>query len=279
MKNIIIFGLNGQISSALIKKLALETSYNITVFSSKDVDFSNLEQLKYFLNNLNIAIDLIINCCAYTNVDKAEEETEICDKINHQAVKIIADFCNQKVIKFIHYSTDYVFDGKGDQPFEANNQDNLHPINYYGLSKLNGEKAILNSNCDYLIIRVSWVFDHNPQHRNFYNTIKKLALQKEELQIIDDQIGSPTSADFIAEKTILILKEIPKKPQFFTKKIIHLNNGVFMSWYDFAVKIINELQQSGVEVLVKKITRIKSLDYNSKAKRPLNSRLKNTIEI
>lgn len=279
MKNIIIFGANGQISSAIINKFSLEKNFNLTVFSSKEIDFTDLLKLEKFLNNINIDADLIINCCAYTNVDKAEDEKEICDKINHQAVKIIANFCYQRAIKFIHYSTDYVFDGSGDQPFEAENLHNLHPINHYGLSKLNGEKAISNSNCDYLIIRVSWVFDHNPEHKNFYNTIKKLALQKEELKIIDDQIGSPTNADFIADKTILLINKIQKQPQFFYKKIIHLNNGIFISWYDFAVNIINEMRESGTNIRVKKITRIKSSEYESKAKRPLNSRLKNTIEI
>lgn len=274
--NIVIFGKNGQISSKFNELFKLEEGFSVTHYSSKDIDFSDLIKLELFLEKMAVKPSFIINCAAYTNVDKAEDEKELADIINHKAVAIIANYCKKHDVKLIHYSTDYVFDGSGDQAFTEDNAENLHPINHYGKTKLSGEKAILKSGCDYLIFRISWIYNTNPTSKNFVNTIKRLAKEKEALEIIDDQIGSPTSSDFVASNTIRIIKKIKDSNQDFPNGTYHLNNGRFISWYRFAVDIIDDLKRSFEILKVKKINTINSSQYVTKAVRPLNSRLDNS---
>lgn len=279
--NIIIFGKNGQVGSNLIRLFAeknkIENYFNVQSYSSSDIDFTDLIRLQSFLEKLHIKPHFIINAAAYTNVDKAEEERDIADLINHQAVGVIAKYCAKNNIALIHYSTDYVFDGSGSEPFTEDNTKNLNPLNHYGKTKLLGEKAIINSGCDYLIIRIGWVWDENPNHKNFVNTIKKLAKEKEVLTIIDDQFGSPTEAGFVASNTIEFIKIILNfslnSGEKFQSKIYHLNDGKYISWYDFAVQIIDDLKMRGDVLKVKEIIPIKTSQYNMKAARPLNSRL------
>jgi len=272
---IVIFGKNGQVGSALVKEFGVENGFQIDSYSAADVDFSDVNSLEIFLNNLKKIPDLIINAAAYTNVDKAEEERDLADKINHQAVKILADFCAQKKVILIHYSTDYVFDGSGNEEFAEDNSKNLHPLNHYGKTKLDGENSIIKSGCNYLIFRTSWVWSANG--KNFVNTIKRLAQEREELNIVSDQIGAPTSAEFIAQSTIKIIKKLPDFKSF-PSGIYHLVENENMSWYDFALKIIENLKNEGEILKVKKINPISSDQYKTPAKRPLNSRL-NTKKI
>jgi dTDP-4-dehydrorhamnose reductase len=283
--NILIIGKNGQIGSALIENFKLEkTGFNILIKDSSELDFSNSITLRKNLHNISTSIDLIINCAGYTNVDKAEEEQVLCDQINHQAVKILAEFCKEKNILLIHYSTDYVFDGSGDKPFDEDNQENLQPLNYYGKTKLFSEQALKNSGCNYVIFRISWIYDKRPTSKNFVNTIKRLALEKEEINVVDDQIGSPTSAEFVASNTIRFIQKITvenddKNSIKFDKNLInqiyHLNNGELMSWHEFACKIVADLQKTSAEIKLKKINKILSAEYKTKAIRGLNSRLNN----
>jgi dTDP-4-dehydrorhamnose reductase len=267
--NIIIFGRNGQVASNLIRLFAKENDFNVKSYSSCEVDFTNLSTLDNFLNNLSPKPDFIINAAAYTNVDKAEEEQELADLINNQAVAVIAKYCKKSGAKLIHYSTDYVFDGSGSEPFTEDNTKNLKPLNHYGKTKLLGEKAIINSGCNHIIFRISWVYDNNPNSKNFVNTIVRLAKEKEVLNIIDDQVGSPTSASFVAENTIKLLNQSKQD----MNGIYHLNNGRYISWYDFAVEIIDDLRARGENLKVKEINPIKTSEYKTKAVRPLNSRL------
>jgi len=285
MTNILIIGKNGQIANALIENFKLEkTGFNVFVKDSSDLDFSNSITLQKNLHNISTSVDLIINCAGYTNCDKAEEEQELCDQINHQAVKILAEFCKEKNILLIHYSTDYVFDGSGDKPFDEDNQENLQPLNYYGKTKLWAEQALYNSGCNYVIFRISWIYDNRPTSKNFVNTITRLALEKEEINVVDDQIGSPTSAEFVASNSIRFIKKITlengdENSIKFDKKsinqIYHLNNGEFMSWHEFACKIVDDLQKTSSTVKLKKINKIPSAEYKTKALRGLNSRLNN----
>ena len=290
MTNILIIGKNGQIASGLIENFKLEkTGFNILVKDSSDLDFSKPLSLKENLKNISTSIDLIINCAGYTNVDKAEDEQELCDKINHQAVEILADFCKEKNILLIHYSTDYVFDGSGDKPFEEDNQENLKPLNYYGKTKLLAEQALKNSGCDYLIFRISWIYDNRKESKNFVNTIKRLALEKEEINVVDDQIGSPTSAEFVASNSIHFIKKITlenfdknagENSIKFDKKLInqiyHLNNGENVSRHQQAEEIFTYLKRSRAIIKLKKINSIKSDSSQfSSIKKPLNCRLNN----
>ena len=276
-KNIIVFGKNGQIGSNLTKLFAKEDDFDVKSYTSKEVDFTDLSTLNNFLNNLSPKPDFIINAAAYTDVDKAEDEQELADLINHQAVAIIAKYCKKNGTKLIHYSTDYVFDGSGNEPFTEDNTKNLNPLNHYGKTKLLAEKVIANSNCQYIIFRISWVYDHNPNSKNFVNTIARLAREKEILNVIDDQVGSPTSARFVAENTIKIIKKLLKQSGKFLEKfpsgIYHLNNGRYISWYDFAIEIIANLKFGGEDLSVKEVNPIKTFEYKTKAARPLNSRL------
>lgn len=276
-KQILIFGKNGQVASNLLQLFSAEKNFEVASVSSAQVDFANLENLNYFLKNLETKPDIIINCAAYTNVDKAEDEHELCDIINHKAVAEIAKFCQKNNIILIHYSTDYVFNGSGNLPFEVSNIKDLQPLNIYGKTKLLAEKAIQNSLCKYIIFRVSWIYDLDENHKNFYNTIKRLAKEKEVLSIINDQVGSPTRADFIAENTIKIIKNLPQNSQKYLNKIFHLNNGRFISWFDFAVEIVEELRQKNEKLAVKEIRKITTAEYKTAATRPLNSRLKPNI--
>jgi len=283
--NILIIGKNGQIGSALIENFKSEkTGFNILIKDSSELDFSNSITLRENLHNISTSIDLIINCAGYTNVDKAEEDQELCDQINHQAVKILADFCKEKNILLIHYSTDYVFDGSCNKPFDEDNQKNLQPLNYYGKTKLFSEQALKNSGCNYVIFRISWIYDKRPTTKNFVNTIKRLALEKEEINVVDDQIGSPTSAEFVASNTIRFIKKITlenygensiKFDKNLINQIYHLNNGELMSWHEFACKIVADLQKTSAEIKLKKINKILSAEYKTKAIRGLNSRLNN----
>ena len=289
---IFILGKNGQVANALHESLVAERQkLDYHFLSSGDLDFSKPEDLSLKLNQLPNNIAFIVNAMAYTNVDRAEDEQELCDKINHRAVKILADYCFQKQIKLIHYSTDYVFDGTGTEPFAEDNTKNLNPVNFYGKTKLWGEQAIQQSGADYLIIRISWVYDNCETSKNFVNTIKRLARDQEVLRIVDDQIGSPTSAEFIAKNTLKIIKEIldhknnknPLSPEFidlkaitenkYHKKIIHLNNGRFISWYEFALEIFAFLKRSQEIIKLKEIVPIKTSEYKTRAVRPLNSRI------
>ena len=286
MTNILIIGKNGQIANALIENFKLEkTGFNILVKDSSELDFSKPETLKENLKNISNSIDLIINCAGYTNVDKAEDEQELCDNINHQAVKILADFCKEKNILLIHYSTDYVFDGSGDKPFDEDNQKNLHPLNYYGKTKLWAEQAIKNSGCDYLIFRISWIYDNRKESKNFVNTIKRLALEKEEINVVDDQIGSPTSAEFVASNTIRFIKKIIvenagdnsiKFDRNLINQIYHLNNGENVSRHQQAEEIFSYLKRSRAIIKLKKINSIKTDSSQfSSIKKPLNCQLNN----
>jgi dTDP-4-dehydrorhamnose reductase len=290
MTNILIIGKNGQIANAIIENFKLEkTGFNILVKNSSELDFSNSTTLQENLKNISTSIDLIINCAGYTNVDKAEEEQELCNQINHQAVKILAEFCKEKNILLVHYSTDYVFDGSGDKPFDEDNQENLKPLNYYGKTKLLSEQALQNSGCNYVIFRISWIYDKRPTSKNFVNTIKRLALEKEEISVVDDQIGSPTSAEFVASNTIRFIKKITLKngdentgensikfDKNLINQIYHLNNGELVSRYQQAEQIFTYLKRSRVIIKLKKIVAIKSdLQHFSSVKKPLNCQLNN----
>jgi dTDP-4-dehydrorhamnose reductase len=272
--NVIIFGKNGQVASNLIRlfaeKNSKESNFNVHSYSSGEVDFVDLPALKSFLNNLAAKPDLIINAAAYTNVEKAEEERILADAINHQAVEIIAQYCAKNNIKLIHYSTDYVFDGYGSKPFLEDNTENLNPLNYYGLTKLSGEQKIIQSGCNYLILRTSWVYDF--KGKNFVNTIIKLAKEKENISVVADQIGAPTYAKDIALVTIQIVKQLTNWQGDFPNGIYNLTNLGKTSRYDFALQIVQILKETGVDIKLKSCKKTKMMDYDT-FPRPMNCML------
>lgn len=262
MKNIIIFGQNGQVATELRLILEKQKVFSFACYSSKEFDFADLESLKHKLKNLAPA-DYIINATAYNEVDKAEEEQERANNINHLAVKLLAEYCKKHNIRFIHYSTNYVFDGEGDKPYKETNNKNLRPLSYYGKTKLLGEQAIEKSKCAYLIFRVATVFNLNKEN-NFIAKIRKLAASRKELKIVNDQITNPTNSYDIAFNTFKIIKKIEEQGKF-KSAIYHLANKNSYSYYELSNKIIAKENS--------KIIPVVSSEFKTKAVRPLNGAL------
>ncbi|MDD4781698.1 MAG: dTDP-4-dehydrorhamnose reductase [Tissierellia bacterium] len=229
MHNILVTGSNGQLGNEL--RLVVEKKDNVNNYFFTDVeelDITNKNDVSQFLHANNI--DIVVNCAAYTNVDKAEDEKEIADLINHIGVKNLAESCKDRNGLLIHISTDYVFDGTKNTPYKET--DETKPLGIYGKTKLRGENAIINSGCDYVIIRTSWLY--SSYGKNFLKTMQKLTAEKESIKVVFDQVGTPTNAHDLAEVIYLIIqkneKDIKNQIYFFS------NEGV-CSWFDFAVAI------------------------------------------
>ena len=258
---IILIGKNGQLGRSVQSIVDKKKQNNNFTFVGRDeLDLTNDNNIdKYFNHN---HFDLIINCAAYTNVDRAEEETALADQINHLAVSKLSKVANKKKAKLIHISTDYVFDGKSVKPYLE--IDKTNPINTYGKTKLSGEEALLKvmpSNA--MVIRTSWVY--SKYGNNFVKTMLNLGREKNEINVITDQIGSPTYADDIAND---ILKIIDNKKFINTSmpsEIYHYSNLGEVSWHDFAKEIFK------IAKLDCKVLPIKTSSYPTLAKRPLNT--------
>ena len=252
MHNILVTGGNGQLGSE-IKELSTSYQNNYFFTDRKALDISNQKAIKAFIETNKI--DTIINCAAYTAVDQAEEDEINADKINHLAVKYLAQIAKEKNIKLIHISTDYVFDGTNHKPYIES--DITHPNGVYGQTKLDGEKAMQGINpYNSIILRTSWVY--SSFGNNFVKTMLRLGKERDALGVIFDQVGTPTYARDMA-KTIL---EIIPKIENNEVEIYHYSNEGVCSWYDFA-KTIFEL--SGIECHVNPI---ETKEYPTPATRP-----------
>jgi dTDP-4-dehydrorhamnose reductase len=266
---ILVTGCNGQVGFELARTLL--PLGEIFAFSREQFDLMNLDSCRATIQT--ISPDVIINAAAYTAVDKAETERKTAFLINEKAVAVLAEEAKKLNALLIHYSTDYVFDGTKDAPY--NEDDETNPLNVYGESKLAGEKAIQQSGADYLILRTTWVFASRGQ--NFVKSILRLAAEREELNIVADQIGAPTSARFIAETTTHILRQTQQErnAKTFTSAIYNLTNSGETSWHGFAEKIVELAKQQNIELKNRIINPIPTSAYPTPAKRPLNSRLSN----
>jgi dTDP-4-dehydrorhamnose reductase len=266
--NILVTGSNGQLGSE-IKGFSSNYNYKFYFTISKDLNILNHQEVRNFIIENNI--DTIINCAAYTAVDKAEEENELADKINHIAVKNLAILSNEFGIKFIHISTDYVFDGKNFKPY--NEKDTVNPNSIYGQTKLDGERTIIEYNLkNSIIIRTSWVY--SSFGNNFVKTMVKLGNSKKELGVIFDQVGTPTYARDLAKAILDILPNIKNKKV----EIYNYSNEGVLSWYDFAKEI---MKMAKIDC---KVNPIETFQYPTPAKRPhyslLNkSKIKNEFNI
>lgn len=256
-KHCVVLGANGQVGRALVK--ALETTgAKVTALTRKDVDVSDLSSLEDHIKSKNAQtnINYLFNCIAYTAVDNAENEPDLADKLNHQVPSLLAELSQQLGFKLVHYSTDYVYPGDGEAPYSENSP--TGPLSVYGKTKLAGDKAIINNAPTALIGRTSWVYDR--EGKNFVNTMLRLAESRTELNVVNDQIGAPTSADFIAETT---LKLLAKEQQ----GVFHIVPAGHTSWAEFAREIFK------IKHLDVTVHGIPSSEYPTPAKRPLNSRL------
>ena len=256
MKKILVTGATGQVGSEL-KGLAPSYSQLDWVFADRSVlDLSDLKAISQVLDEIQPQI--IINCAAYTAVDKAETETELADVLNHQAVAVLAQWSHHNECQLIHISTDYVFDGKSN--IALTEEASTGPINVYGQTKLAGELACLRENPMAIIIRTSWVY--SSFGTNFVKTMSKLMQERDSLNVVNDQIGSPTYAADLA-KAILTIISHPN----WQAGIYHYSNEGAISWYEFALAI-QEIGGFRCE-----ITGIPSTDYPTPARRPKYSLL------
>jgi len=266
--NVLVTGTKGQVGSE-IKKLSLEYSHNFFFTTKEDLDISIEENIKSFINKNNI--NVIINCAAYTAVDKAEENLDLADKINRKAVKKLAKLSKEHNIKLIHISTDYVFDGKNFKPYTEENETN--PKSVYGRTKLEGEIEMIKiSPKNSIIIRTSWVY--SSFGNNFVKTMLKLGKSKDELGVIFDQIGTPTYAYDLAKAILDILPNIKNQKI----EIYNYTNEGVLSWYDFSKEIMKMAK------ITCQINPIETYQYPTPAVRPhyslLNkSKIKNKFNI
>ncbi len=259
---LLITGAGGQLSNEW-EKYAKEKSLEYVALGIEELDISNSKQVSDSLNTHSP--DVIINCAAYTLVDKAEEEAKIADLINHEAVKELATQCKRRGIKLVHYSTDYVFPGKKEDQVRFPNgypeQYKTGPVNVYGTTKRDGEKAIIDSGCDHLILRISWLC--GAYGNNFVKTMMRLGTQRDELMVVNDQFGSPTFADNVVDWSYKLLqKEV--------LGTIHLSSSGITNWYEFSTSIF-ELTKISV-----KVTPVDSTSYKTIARRPSYSKLDTT---
>ena len=200
--------------------------------------------------------DAVIHCAAYTAVDAAEDNEELCRKINAEGTQNIADVCKELDIKMIYISTDYVFDGEGERPWEP--EDERTPLNVYGQTKYEGELAVQNTLSKYFIVRIAWVFGVNG--KNFIKTMLNLGKTRDALTVVNDQFGSPTYTYDLA-KLLVDMVETEKYG------IYHATNEGICTWYEFACEIF---KQAGINV---KVSPVSASEYPAKAKRPSNSRM------
>jgi dTDP-4-dehydrorhamnose reductase len=219
-----------------------------------------------------LAPDLIVNPAAFTAVDRAEDERELAYLVNAESPGRIAVWAAQRGVPFIHFSTDYVFDGFGTRPWRES--DPTGPLSTYGATKLAGELAVRAALGSHLIVRTSWVYAASGT--NFLRTITRLLREKQELRIVADQIGAPTSARVIAGAIATILaNNTSSLPELFARSdgTVHLACSGETSWYGFAMAIREGLRAREVSTTVGSIVPIRSEDYPTKAQRPRNSRL------
>ncbi|MCK9504242.1 MAG: dTDP-4-dehydrorhamnose reductase [Porticoccaceae bacterium] len=228
-------------------------------------DLADLDGLKKTVRRLQP--DVIVNAAAYTAVDKAESERAQALRINSEAPQLLAEEVRRLGGWLVHYSTDYVFDGQGTVPWRE--VDSTAPINHYGYSKLLGEQHIATSGCQYLIFRTSWVY--GSRGNNFAKTMLRLGHENEELRVISDQYGVPTSAELIADITAHALRTALVNPQL--AGLYHLAASGETNWHDYAKLVIDHARHCGADLRVRNVVPITTAEYPTQAPRPANSRL------
>lgn len=268
---ILLLGANGQVGWEC--RRSLSTMGELEIHDRVTADFSQLKQLQQVVRQASP--DIIVNAAAYTAVDQAEADEEAAFRINAEAVAVLAEEAKKLKACLMHYSTDYVFDGTREGFYLEDDETN--PQSVYGKSKRDGEQAIMESGCSYFILRTSWVYAL--RGNNFAKTMIRLARERDELKVVDDQVGAPTSAELIADITALLLYNIRKHGNFAEKHsgIYHLVAEGEASWFDFAKTVLAKAEELGLPMKIKAqdIKTINTSDFPRPAKRPANSRLNN----
>lgn len=257
MTKILLLGAGGQVGQELITCLA--PLGMVQTLTRNELDLAQVETLGEKIQTF--APDIIVNAAAYTAVDRAETEPDLAHKINRDAPQAIAKVAKEMGSYFIHISTDYVFDGSKSSPYQET--DNTKPLGIYGQSKRSGEIAIVDSGCEFLIVRTAWVYGVQG-NGNFVKTMVRLGKERSEIRVVADQIGSPTWA-----------KDLSMAIAALTEKratgIYHYTNSGVASWYDFAVAIFEEARNLGIPLQVKRVIPINIEDYPTPAQRPAYS--------
>lgn len=256
---VLVLGSNGQLGRCLNDQLS-NTDHEVVYTSREQIDIVNFEATRGRLHEINP--DIVINASAYTAVDKAEDDKDQANLVNHLAVSNIAEICHHLNCWFIHVSTDYVFDGSASEPY--NEKSKTNPQGVYGFTKLSGEHAIKKSGCNFIIIRTSWVFSE--YGNNFLKTMLRLGLELKELKIVGDQFGCPTYARDIANSIISILTPIEKGNA--KCEIYNFCGDKASSWFLFAEEIFQKAKKIGILKKIPKIIEVSSSEFPTKASRP-----------
>ena len=250
---VLVTGVKGQLGHDVMNELA-KRGYEGICVDVEEMDITDAEAVEKVMRKANA--DKVVHCAAWTAVDAAEDQEEICRKVNAQGTENIARMCKELDLPMIYLSTDYVFDGEGTRPWEPD--DERHPLNVYGQTKYEGELAVEKYLDKYYIVRIAWVFGLNG--KNFIKTMLNLAKTHDTLTVVDDQTGSPTYTYDLARLLVDML-ETDKYGRY------HATNEGLCTWYEFAQEIF---RQAGVDV---KVVPVSSEKFAAKAKRPHNSRM------
>lgn len=265
--NILLFGKTGQVGWELQRALApLGNVIALDVHSREYCgDFSNPEGIAETVRT--IRPDVIVNAAAHTAVDKAESEQAFAQLLNATSVEAIAKEAAKIGAWVVHYSTDYVFPGDGETPWRET--DATAPLNVYGQTKLDGEKALQAHCAKHLIFRTSWVYAG--KGNNFAKTMLRLAKTRKELSVINDQVGAPTGAELLADCTAHAIRVAMVKPE--VAGLYHLVASDTTTWYDYAALVFDEARKAGIELEIEKLNAVPTTAYPTPARRPQNSRL------
>lgn len=265
---VLLTGVTGQVGAALAPRLS---SFATLVPADRSaLDLTQPDKLAGTLDRL--APDLIVNPAAYTAVDRAEDEPELAFLVNAHAPGAMAAWAARTGVPLLHFSTDYVFDGTGDGAWRET--DPTGPLSVYGASKLEGERAVQGAGGAHLVVRTSWVYA--AKGSNFLRTIARLARERSELRVVDDQVGAPTSAALIAEAVAMVIGDDDDTRRARWSRAggtIHLSASGETSWHGFASAIVEGLRARDVALAVESLVPITSAEFPTKARRPRNSRL------
>ena len=250
---VLVTGTKGQLGYDVVKELE-KRGYTAVAVDIEEMDITDAGSVDQVITEAGV--EAVIHCAAYTAVDAAEENEELCRKVNAEGTENIAKVCKKLDLKMIYISTDYVFDGKGERPWEPD--DERHPLNMYGQTKYEGELAVEKYLEKYFIVRIAWVFGVNG--KNFIKTMLKLSETHSELNVVDDQVGSPTYTYDLAV-LLVDMVETEKYGRY------HATNEGLCTWYEFAKEIF---RQADVDI---KVNPVSSEMFPAKATRPKNSRM------
>lgn len=265
---VLVLGKSGMLGRDVMDTF-LEREFNVLGIDRKELDLEYPSRIPRVLKNADP--DIVINCAAYTNVDLAEKEREKAMRINRDSPGVLAETCNAFGIPLIHVSTDYVFDGRSSRPYKEN--DPVCPVNYYGLTKKEGEDAIRSNLEKHIIVRTSWLYGRHG--KNFVKTILRLAAERSEIRVVADQFGSPTWAVELARALLKVVETIWRTENKAPWGTYHFAGLGETSWYKFAEEIVNRAKKYQ-DLTVRRVVPISTDQYPTPATRPGRSTLDST---